>query len=215
MKIGATLYLQQGDEQYRSRIVEMNDLQFFIDLPVDIVTHRTREMSEGTSFQVSFIDDDSGIYKFSSNIVGRKLGRVPMLIIERPDVSKLVRTQRREYLRIDSEVDVAVHPKVERFHAFTTTSVDLGGGGMAIKLPKHHGLKENMEIYCWLVLTKQSGDSDYLFLTCKVLRIFKPEYGLNEFASIGFVSVKEKEQQMIIRYCFEKQLDLKKKGLAN
>lgn len=214
MKIGATLYMQQGDDQYRSRIVEIDDGKYFIDLPVDMKTYRTSDMKEGTPLQVSFIDEDSGIYRFESMVSGRKLGRVPMLIIERPDENHLVRMQRREFLRIDSEIDVAVHPKVERFHAFTTTSADLSGGGMAIKLPKHHGLKENMEIYCWLVLSKHSGDSDYLFLPCKVLRIFQPDQKGIESASLGFVSIQEKERQKIIRFCYEKQLELKKKGLA-
>lgn len=214
MKIGATLYMQRKEDQYRSRIIEMNDDQFFIDLPVNMKTNRTSEIDEGTLLQVSFIDDDSGIYKFESVITGRKLGRVPMLILNRPEENQLVRMQRREFLRMDSEIDIAVHPKAERFHAFTTTSVDLSGGGLAIRLPKHHGLKENMEVYCWLVLFKHSGDSDYLFLPCKVHRIFQPEQTRNEMASLGFVSIHEKERQKVIRFCYEKQLELKKKGMA-
>lgn len=214
MKIGATLYLERGEDHFRSRLVEMKEGKLFIDLPTDTKTNRTSQMEEGDLLHVSFIRDDTGLYSFYTKVIGRKLGRVPMLVLDHPEEESLSRMQRREFVRIESSVDVAVHPKEERFHAFSTTTVDLSGGGIAIRLPSHHGLKDNMEIYCWVVLPRRLGELDYLLLTCKVIRIFQSDKEQNGWASLAFVNTTEKVRQQVIRYCFEQQLERKKKGLV-
>lgn len=214
MKIGTTLYLQRGEDHFRSRLVEKTEGDLLIDLPVDMNTNRTSFIQDGDQLRVSFIHDDSGMYAFDTTVKGRKLGRIPMLVLDYPEKENLSRMQRREFVRIEGSVDVAVHPKEERFHPFTTTTVDLSGGGTAIRLPDDHGLKNNMLISCWIVLPLRSGTIDYLRVTCRVIRIFQSDKETNKWASLAFVEVTERERQQVIRYCFEQQQDRRRKGLV-
>lgn len=212
MKIGTTLFLEDGEDHYRSRLVEKRDGEWLIDLPVHMRSKRTTFMPEGTRLRVSFAVR-AGLYAFDTNIKGRELGRVPMLVLDDPEQDGFYRHQRREFVRIEGSVDVAVHPREERFSPFTTTTVDLSGGGLAIRLLKHHGLKENMVVTCWLVLPRPSSTA-YLELPCRVTRIFQPKAEPSSVASLEFVSIQEKERQQIIRYCYDEQLARKKKGLT-
>ncbi|HEX7066419.1 MAG TPA: flagellar brake domain-containing protein [Bacillales bacterium] len=214
MKIGTTLFLDVSEEKYRSRVVEEQNELLFIDLPVKMNTRRTSLLEEGTVVSVFFTEGDNTAYTFEATVKGRKLGRVPMLVLECPDKSQFTRLQRREFVRISDSVDVAVHPIEERFSAFTTTSFDLSGGGMAIRLPKNHGLKENMGLRCWVVLPMRSGKPSYLSLACKVIRIFAHRKESAELASLEFTSIKNSEQQQIIRYCFDRELLRKRKHTA-
>ncbi|HEU5139836.1 MAG TPA: flagellar brake domain-containing protein [Bacillales bacterium] len=211
MKIGTTVFMNVSEDKYRSRVVEERKGLLFIDLPIDMDTSRTSLLDEGTAVKVFFTDVDNTAYTFDSTVKGRRLGRVPMLVLECPDRDRFTRLQRREFVRISDSVDVAVHPMEERFPAFTTTSFDLSGGGMAIRLPKNHGLKEKMGLRCWVVLPMRSGKLNYLSLPCKVIRVFHPRKEATEIASLTFTSIKESEQQQIIRYCFEQQLSRKGK----
>ncbi|HEX6923310.1 MAG TPA: flagellar brake domain-containing protein, partial [Bacillales bacterium] len=157
MKIGTTLYLDLEEDKYRSRLVEKREGYLFIDLPIDLKTNRTSLLREGTTLRVSFSAGENTLYAFESVIRGRKLGRIPMLVLDYPGEDKFIRLQRREFVRITDSIDIAVHPKEERFPAFTTTTLDLSGGGTAIHLPKNHGLKEEMEVRCWIVLPMRLG----------------------------------------------------------
>lgn len=212
MKIGTTIFLEKEKEQYRCRIVERREGQLLIDLPVHVKTKRTKLFPAGISLRAFFTDDNGVSYVFKTKVQGRELRRIPMLILEYPGEDRIVRLQRREFVRIKTSVDAAVHPKEEQFTPIVTTTADLSGGGTAVYLPRRHSLKENLSVECWLVLPMQSGEIYYLCLDSRILRIFRDKKEINEKASLEFTTIKEIERQQLIRYCFEQQL--KRKGLT-
>jgi c-di-GMP-binding flagellar brake protein YcgR len=209
MKVGTKIFLEKEQEQYRCRIVERREGQLLIDLPVHVETNRTKLFSPGMILRALFTDDDGASYVFETRVQGRELGRIPMLVLEHPGDSRMTRLQRREFVRVATSVDVAVHPKEGQFPPFVTTTADLSGGGTAVYLPRRHSLKENISVECWLVLPMQSGEIHYLCLDSRVLRIFRDKKEINEMASLEFMSAKETERQKLIRYCYEQQLKRK------
>ncbi|HET7629242.1 MAG TPA: PilZ domain-containing protein [Bacillales bacterium] len=213
MKIGAMLHLQRDKEKYRCRLVELSEDCLFIDLPVHMKTRRTSSFHVGDTLTVSYVADDGALNLFQTVVEERKAGRIPMLLLKKPLEKEIERIQRRQFVRIDGVIDVALHPLKEHFPPFTTTSLDISAGGMAVNLPKEHGLKENMQVKCWMVLPMDSGEIEYLRLDGLVVRILQSEDGRNEKASLKFIDMAESDRTHVIRYCFEQQLLLKRKGL--
>lgn len=56
----------------------------------------------------------------------------------------------------------------------------------------------------------RSEDNVYIQQPCKVVRITNNE--TNEYASLEFKEMSETDRQYLVRFCFERQLALRKKG---
>jgi c-di-GMP-binding flagellar brake protein YcgR len=49
--------------------------------------------------------------------------------------------------------------------------------------------------------------------TGQVIRVIPPyDEGFPQIISVQFVTIKSNEQQYLIRYCFERQIELRKRG---
>ncbi len=219
VNIGDTIYLELEDgkdevkQRFKCRLVDRVGEFLFIDYPINELTKRVGFFYDGTQFTASFFGKDQAIYLFQTQLLGRKQGRIPMLILKDPGKEKYIRIQRRQYVRVDTTIDVAVHPKNEEFSPFVTVTLDISGGGLALILPKKHGIPINKDITCWLALHMQTGEIKYLKVNCQVIRIISPKESPSEKASLQFIDISERERQIVIRYCFDRQLYLRKKGI--
>ncbi|ADU30110.1 flagellar brake protein [Evansella cellulosilytica] len=213
IKVGTTIFLElnpvEENKRYRSKILDYEDNKIFIDFPVDENTKKPHFFLEGTEFRAWFLGKDEAIYLFHTEVVGKIERKMPMLLLKDPGIENYRRIQRRQYVRIESAVDVAVHPVQQHFEPFTTVTLDISGGGMAILLPEAHTLQPNIEITVWLPLHFKVGDMAYIKCSAKIVRIIK-ESG-REKASLQFSQISEIERQKIVRFCFEKQLAIRKK----
>lgn len=220
LKIGDTIYLEIEDgkdeekEKFKCKLVDHVREFLFIDYPINDRTKRTGFFHDGTEFTASFVGKDQAVYLFRTQLVGRKKGRIPMLVLKDPGKEKYIRVQRRQHVRFEASIDVAVHPKSNEFPPFTTITADISGGGIALVLPTNHNLLPGKDIICWLALQMQTGEIKYLQITCHIIRIINPKEGPREKASLQFKNISETERQTIVRYCFERQLHLRKKGLT-
>ncbi|MBU8907222.1 flagellar brake protein [Desertibacillus haloalkaliphilus] len=213
--IGDTIFLdlKEDGKRFKCRLVDQIHDIFVIDIPINEKTNKPGFFYDGTQFVAWFIGSDQAVYSFDTEIRGRKKGNIPMLLLKNPGKENYLRIQRRNYVRVETSIDVAVHPFKHEFPPFVTTSLDLSGGGIAILLPKNHTVKAGTNIHCLLVLHMQSGDIHYIKTECRVIRIIE-QHALRERASLQFINISDHDRQKAIRYCFERQLFLKhKKGL--
>ena len=196
-------------ENYKCKVAEMGNGKIYIDYPIDMSTNRTAFLLDGTQLKVSFVGEDEAVYAFEAEVLGRTKRNIPLLILSYPGDEHLIRIQRRQFLRVDAIVDVAVHPLNDEFAPFTTVTSDISAGGAAIVLPNNEtGVKHGMTIDIWLVLHMRSGDYHYLHFPARVVRIFE-ENVLK--ASLEFLEVNDVDRLTLIRYSFEKQLKTRKK----
>ncbi|MFD1360576.1 flagellar brake protein [Lentibacillus salinarum] len=215
MKIGTLLTLDVNNpetgktQQYRSRVIGENAHALFIDLPIDNETNKTAFFAEGTPFKVIYIGQDQAVHMFHTEINSKAEGNVPALAIRPPEKEAIQTIQRRQYVRVNTAVDVAVH-KVD--DSFTTVTADISGGGMSIILPDSHMLKTGEQAEIWVVLQLKSGDYQYIHATAETIRL-NDEGGVRT-AALKFIAMHQNKQQSIIRYCFEKQLEARKKELT-
>ncbi len=216
LKIGNTLILEQKysieKETYKCMIVEVDDETFYTDYPIDVQTGKVAFLMDGTQLKASYTDDEKGTYLFDTEVLNKVKGNIPMIQLLLPPEETFIKIQRRQFVRIDTSVDLAIHPIEGAFVPFRAVTEDLSAGGAAIRLKKNINLNGASFIYIWLALPLNSGEITYLKLHSKVIRIVESENGPN-ILSVQFVSPSKHETQIIMRYIFEKQVEMKKRGL--
>ncbi len=215
--IGDTLFLEPAvsdhGTRYKCKVMELSDEQIYIDYPFNEKTGKMEFFMNGTAFKATFYHHDQNVYMFHTKLCGRKIDRIPLLAIHYPVENSLVKLQRRQFIRIETMLDIAVHPleELSSFDPFTSVTSDISAGGLRIVLQEGHPLQEGMQVLCGVVLPMRTGAIHYLKAECRVLRILHD--GEREKASVHFENLGEAAQQNLVRYCFEQQLAEKKKLL--
>lgn len=218
MDIGTLLTLIVTDPhteintKYRCKIIEKNENYLYIDYPVNKETKKTAILLKGTYLKASYIGSDQSVYSFNSKVVAKVNVNIPALAISIPKGTDIKRIQRRAFVRIETAVDVSVHRAEYVPESFATVTSDISGGGMSIILPITNTLAEHDSLDVWIVLQMQNGEYQYIFTQSKVVRVITDKGNIHT-ASIKFETISKLDQQVVIRYCFEKQRELRTKEL--
>ncbi|QSS98486.1 flagellar brake domain-containing protein [Pontibacillus sp. ALD_SL1] len=212
IKIGMSLTLepnQDNDEEpetFRCKLVEQDDQMLYIDYPVNEKTGRTGFFFEGTQFKVTFVGEDQSIYMFNTEVKERKKLQIPVLAIHNPGKKKMIRIQRRQYVRVETAVDVSVQGLPGRQEPFTTITLDISGGGAAVIPPEYHQLQEQDHLEVWFVIPLTSGETHYIKAISRIVRIFQEKATNRDQLSLEFMQIDNRDREVLIRFCFERQL---------
>ncbi|MEK3886015.1 flagellar brake protein [Bacillus sp. FSL K6-3431] len=210
MEVILEMHSQNNIEKFKSKIADFNNDVIFIQYPVSLTTNRTTFLSTGTSLYVNFVDGNSDAYIFESHVIGRMKASIPMISLHYPLAEKIKRIQRREFVRIETSVDIACHFPLSEAR-FATISDDFSAGGCAVVIPKHVYLDEGEVGIATVVLPMQNKEFHYLDLDCKVTRVHQKNN--ITLASLQFMN-SDKYEQQLIRFSFEKQLERRKKEMG-
>lgn len=207
VKIGTNLTLEpintEDVERYHCRVVDVEEGEILIDYPIHQTTKRTMYLNVGDSFRVTFVDEKKVAYAFRSKILGRKKANIPMLRLSLPDDEDVEKIQRREYVRVDTSIDVALRYG-DQFYQFVTS--DVSAGGIAIYLNRSVPLQPDDEVALTLVLpfANEEDGTKYVQTTGKIVRIIEKDD--QKIVPIQFVDTDEVDRKIITRFCFERQL---------
>lgn len=217
MEIGKKLNLLIQDTEnnqmmeYRSTIIGINQKYLFIDYPINKDTQRTSFFPNGTILLATYVDKDKNLYQFHTKVRKRTTLTIPGLAIDIPEKAKLKQIQRREYVRIMTSIDIAIHPTDQSFSPFTTVTNDISGGGISVVIPPKKQLKIGQEIFLWMVLHMKS-EIRYIHLKGEIMHVYHLK---NDFqtVSVKFISITDQTRQNIIQFGFEKQREARNKEL--
>lgn len=197
-------------EMLRCKLHDRIEGGLLVDFPTSEETGKTVFLHNGTELLATFINNQDEVYRFKTIVKGKLKNNIPMLILQEPKEMKKV--QRRQFVRIETTNDVAVHPLNDEFDAFTTITDNISGGGTAIYLPENTHLIQGIDVKLWLVLPFQNGTIEYLQIIANVVRIEERKND-KQLASLKFEKLDDISQQKLMRFCFETQLQQKKRGL--
>ncbi|MCA1030540.1 flagellar brake domain-containing protein [Bacillus timonensis] len=221
LKIGDSITLEPmvnvDGETYRCKLVEIKNDRLYIDYPVNAKTGKSVFLMNGSVYRGSFLGQgkDSSIYLFDTYVIGREKQNIPVIVLSYPGEDHLTRIQRRQFVRVDTYTDVAIHPRNSSdFKPFVSTTKDISAGGASIILLENQTLPQEKEFDTVFVLQMLSGEYHYLSLSSKVIRVIDGKKGERKKVSIEFINIGENERQIIFKYCFDQQLSLRKKGLS-
>ncbi|MDO6450704.1 flagellar brake domain-containing protein [Oceanobacillus profundus] len=217
MEIGTLLNLElkESGKQYTyyCKIIEKNDNYLIIDYPIDEKTRKTKILPKRRLFKVKFVGKDQVVYQFTSEIVAKVNLNIPALAIKSPSPDKVERIQRREYVRVETAVDIAIHSTNHQFEPFVTVTSDISGGGLAVLVPKHISLEIGTIVDAWFALQMNDNQFYYIYARSEVVLNREANSRIN-LISLKFHTITKPNRQLIVRFCFDKQREAKKKELT-
>lgn len=215
LSIGDTLLLEtvsdDGKKQvFRSKVLDIKDKSFLIGPPIKEASNRTEPIIlEHTLFSAQFVAKNQKVFQFNTKILKKNLEKITTFEMELPKEEGFVPIQRRSFIRINTQLKVKVFSLNNEFSPFDTYTTNISAGGLKLVLPDEILLEKAQTLICSFVLPLQD-DSVYVRQLCKVVRI--TDHISKRYASLKFEQINETDRQSIIRYCFERQLALRKKG---
>ncbi|WP_431029676.1 flagellar brake protein [Lysinibacillus sp. LZ02] len=212
LKIGTMLILEptytERVEKFRCKVLEQKDGVIYIDYPVNTITKKTAFLIDGAQFRVTFNNEVKQSFAFNTEVLGRKAGNIPMIMLAYPQDEDVIKIQRREYVRVDTPVDIAV----EYDGVFTQfIAADISAGGVLLNLREAVNFNDGDTVRLTIVLPYTSGEIRYVQTDALVVRIFERDE--RTFASMQFTDTDDLDKQYVVRFCFERQLQIRKKEL--
>ncbi|MEW9111368.1 MAG: flagellar brake domain-containing protein [Cytobacillus gottheilii] len=216
IKIGDTIILEtkysESGERYQSKVIDQSEHYIYIDYPKNMETHKTAFLLDGTQLKASFVAAAGAVYLFDSEVAGKVKRNVPMIMLTYPGDEQLMKIQRRQYVRVETAVDAALHSPDENFPPLVCVTEDISAGGASFSTKSQIQVEPEMNVNLWLVLLMHSGEYHYLNLKSKIVRILNMKENTRKI-SVQFSNITPNERQLLLRYCFDRQLAYKKRGI--
>ncbi|MHA6259620.1 flagellar brake protein [Sporosarcina sp. CAU 1771] len=194
-------------EKYKSKVIDIADDHVMIDYPTHMETGKTAFFIDGTKLLVNFTDKRKMSYAYRSEVSGRMMQEVPMLKLTYPGDDQLIKIQRREFVRVDTAIDVAVFNGQEKSQYIAE---DISAGGIALRVPESPPFETNATLSLVIVLPFMNKEIKYIYVDATVVRIW--EKSGRKIASLQFEDVSMEDRQRIVRFSFEKQLEMRNKS---
>lgn len=212
IKLGTNLTLEptftEKKEKYRCKVVDMDDQYIYVDYPIDTITNKTVFLIDGTQLRATYVEELKSAFAFQTEVLGKRNGQIPMIRLSYPGDSEIIKIQRRDFVRVHSPLDVSVQFEDEKYQFITD---DISAGGSAILLNREVKFKANDDVSILIPLAFNNGDIKYVSTIAKVVRIWDKDS--LTLASLQFTDTDDIDKQHIVRFCFERQLLMRKKGL--
>ncbi len=193
---------------YRSRVEHVGDDRLVVASPMKggaIIPVRP-----GTVVKVIYTDNVA-VYTFSAEVLSQNLSNPSILLLNKPIDSK--RIQRRNFVRLDTRLTVNLTRLDDKFipsgETFSATTVDISGGGMMFEGNTLLQMGDVLEAVICL------NEHETVRAIGRIVRIMEnPPKSRNRY-SVGFefIIIEETERDKIIRFIFNRQRELRRKGL--
>lgn len=212
IKLGTNLILEptftDKAEKYRCKVVDLDEQFIYVDYPIDTNTNRTAFFIDGAQLRASYVEESKSAFAFQTEVLGKRNGQIPMIKLLYPGDSEIIKIQRRDFVRVTTALDISIQFEDEKYQFVTD---DLSAGGTAVILNREVRFKEGDEISLLIPLAFNNGDIKYVTTTAAVVRIW--ERGQQHIASLQFTDTDDLDKQQIVRFCFERQLSLRKREM--
>jgi len=202
----------EGEYQgsYNSRIEEINDDKMILALP--FMGTVPIPIRSGERIIIYSATKDA-VYGVVGEVIKRQLEPLPLLHVV--ITGEIERVQRRNYVRVPILLNVMYRVKGDE-KIYTTSTKDLSGGGMKIVLPEMLKIRDILQVRLELPSPESPIDCEG-----KVVWIDTEEILNNNklekisYAGVEFTLIDEKERERLIRFLFNYQRSLIKKGFKD
>lgn len=212
-KINEYLYIHiassdtaESDIEYRSRIAEIEEDALLIEIPMQEKNGRLKKLFVGDELSVYFMTEGGIKNYFSTYVIGFQEDVIRMVRVRKPAPEAISKIQRRSFLRVDAELELAV--KDAQGARYLVRTDDVGGGGVSFLSDASVKPDEGGKLQCWLLLPYRNGSTEHASFEGEIVRVKKLENG-RHLVMLKFVTITDSERQKVIRYCFERQFDFR------
>lgn len=213
-KVNQVLHLQvnsideeEARQEYKSRISDIKDEYIQMEVPMNERTGRLKRLFVGDELSVFFLTEGGVKNYFTTTVLGFREDVIRTVIIRKPDPDSITKIQRRSFLRVPAELEIA--GKVTEQLKFLGVTDDVGGGGISLLCDGSLPVKVADSISCWLLINGKNGKADHVPFKGEVVRVNPLESGRQQIM-MRYSEISDKDRQKVIRYCFERQLEIRK-----
>lgn len=213
-KVNDVLFMNviSGDEKeesktYKSRITDVHSDTLLIEIPMDEQNGRLKKLIEGDELSMYFISSGGAKNCFDSKVVGFSQDVIRQVVINKPQPSSIHTIQRRNYLRVPAALEIAVIHS-ELFH-ITALTEDISGGGLSFQCEENTPVEKNMTLTIWLLIEYKNKSLGHIQCKAQIVRINELET-MRKQVMLKFTKISDRDRQEIIRYCFERQIEVRK-----
>ncbi len=204
----ASMDEEESNEVHKSRIAEVRPEYIAMEIPINVKTGKLKRLYEGDEISAHFINKSGTKFFFNTHVIGFKQENIRLAVIRTPEADTITQAQRRSFLRVAAGLEISVQVSDE--YRFLAVTDDVGGGGTSFVCGDHIKMKVKDELNCWLLLQYKSGEVDHVPFKGEIVRI-KPLESGRQLLMVSFSEIYESDRQKIIRYCFERQLEFRKR----
>ncbi len=203
--VGATVQVDAVNEEgelvsYRTRIEDRDDRTLAVQLPYEKGVP-VRFTPQSQLVLLRQVEGDQFAYAATVEVVQTRPGNIPLLVVTRPVDYELV--PRRRFFRCPVRLPV-------RCQGVEGEATNLSGSGLLAVLPAQPEWKTGTEAELELALP---GQDEPMPLKGRVMRVQKVASGTRQAVAFDFVHLRERAQDLILRYLFLRQRELISKGL--
>ncbi|WP_025720995.1 flagellar brake protein [Paenibacillus sp. 1-18] len=216
-KINDVLYIQVAgndhkDElfEFKSRIAEEDSQNFLIEIPMSQTSGHLKKLFLGEELSIFFMSEGGIKNYFNTHVTGFKEDVLRMVRIQKPEPDSISKIQRRNYLRVKANLEIAVKYGVNESR-FVAETHDVGGGGVSFQTQEAQQLEEGESLSCWILVPYKNGTLEHVSFQSEVVRIQETENG-RRLIMLKYEKIADQERQKLIKYCFEKQLEFRERA---
>lgn len=212
--IGKMLYLtfdtnkEEENLVYEARIVDSNQNTLSIDIPVEQQSRRSKNLYTGQRMEAYFIGEGGVKHIFQTTVLGMKDDHVVQWIIQKPHPNKITKIQRRNFLRVPANLELSV--RLDESNLFLAKTDDISGGGCSFICDIRYPLVEKRPLSGWIVLPFKNQTVDHAKFRGELVRV-KKNLEKSQLGMVSFTEISNVDREKIIRFCFERQLELRNK----
>lgn len=208
----STASADEPQDIYKSRVDNVLSRSLMIEVPLHENNGRPMAYSPGQEITLFHFGIDGSKYILPSRILKRVNDDVPLWEVALPHPDSIQRIQRRNYLRVPASLELALRSLSKTNH-FLARTLDVSGGGIAFSCKSDLRVDHGERFACWLAIPTKQG-MDHASFTAKVVRVVPPKReGEHQAISLMILETRELDREKIIRYCFDRQVELRKKGV--
>ncbi|WP_160647258.1 flagellar brake protein [Chengkuizengella marina] len=213
LKIGQILFLEiepitEKDKKdvsfYKTRISDIENNYISIETPTN-EDGEYKYLYDGDEIFVRFSSEDNIKYAFSSFVIGTKKEIIEQFLIKKPSSQEIIHIDDRNYLRVPAQLEIAV--KLFSQVRFLAKTIDISGGGLAFICEEDINIQDS--ISCWLLI-KHKNELQHIPFEGKIIRTKKIDTEKTK-VMVYYRNIDEEDRRAIIRYCFDRQFELRKK----
>lgn len=198
---------EEAKQEYKSRIADQDDNSIFMEIPINEKTGRLKKLYIGDELSAYFILDGGVKNYFTTSVLGFTDDVIRLIQIRKPAPETITKIQRRSFLRVPAELEMAV--KYSDQLQFIAVTDDVGGGGISFLCDGYIPLAAQQMVSCWLLANYKNGQIEHIPFKGEMVRIKMLESGRQQ-VMMRFAEITDRDRQKIIRYCFERQLEFRK-----
>ncbi|NEW06105.1 glycosyl transferase [Paenibacillus sp. SYP-B3998] len=214
-KVNQILHLQintiddeESKIEYKARIADITETTIVIEVPLNEQTGRLKKLYVGDELSTFFLSQGGVKHYFTTSVKGFREDVIRLVEIVKPEPEAVTQIQRRSFLRVLAELEIAV--RLSDQIQFVAMTDDVGGGGISFICEGHIPIGVQALISCWVLVPYKNGVIEHIPLQGEVVRVKQLETG-KQLAMVRFIEITDRDRQKLIRFCFERQMDFRKR----